>query len=111
MSKKLRCIVTGKVFYMTDQRYAKLVARFGDEETLKEKFVSLIGKKVSEGSCELPTEFKNRIRCSTTGKSCYISNERIEAGIKKHGSLEAFQKQYVCREAARVLRDLAAIKM
>lgn len=104
MSKKLRCTVTGKVFYLTDQRYAKLVSRFGGEEELKTKYVSQIGKKVKEGSLDHPPDFKNRINCRITGASCYISNSRMEAGVKKYGSIEEFQKHYVCREAARLLR-------
>lgn len=104
MSKKLRCKITGKVIYMTEQRYAKLVSKYGSEEKLNDQYVSHVGKKVQEGSMEHTDEFKNRIKCSVTGLSCYISNERIEAGIKKYGSWNAFEDQYISRDAAKLLR-------
>lgn len=105
MTKKLRCNVTGNLFYVTPKRYARILAKYGDEQTLNSTYVSMLGKKIIEGREELPKEINNRIRCSITGKIVYITNQRMEAGIKKYGSEEELRTNYKCREAARFLRE------
>ena len=105
MTKKLRCTVTGNISYFTIKRYIRLLAKYGDEETLKINYVSLMGRKVIEGRAELPTEIRNRIRCRITSKWCFISDDRIHAGIEKYGNWQNLCDNYVSREAARLLRE------
>ncbi len=106
MTKKLKCNVTGNIIYMTEKRYAKLLAKYnGDEEALKRGYTSLRGRQVSEGIIEMPENITNRIRCSVTGRWCYITNERLAAGIAKYGSLENLNKNYICRPAKRLIKE------
>lgn len=105
MTKKLRCNVTQNIFYMTEKRYAKLVAKYGDEEALKSNYVSLRGKKIRDGEQEMPEKINNRIRCSITGHWCYITKERIAAGIAKYGSWEELCKNYKSRVTKRLLKE------
>jgi hypothetical protein len=110
MTKKLRCNVTGNLIYMPEKRYQKLLNKYdGDEAKLKKNFVTLSGKRVQEGSLEEPT-FKNRIKCIVSGRYCVISNQRIAAGIKKHGSWEKLCESYICRPVKRLLREGKPIK-
>lgn len=105
MTKKLRCTVTGNVSYFTPHRYNRLLARYGDEETLAANYVSMVGKKVLCGEIEMPTEIKNRVKCRITEKWCFISDDRIRESLKRFGSWDALRVNYVSREAARLLRD------
>jgi hypothetical protein len=65
----------------------------------------MVGKKIKEGSLDEPKDIKNRIRCTISGKWCYITNQRIAAGIAKYGNWEALCEWYICRTAARLLRE------
>lgn len=105
MVKKVRCNVTGNIVYMTEKRYARVLAKYGDEATLKANYVSMVGKKVHSGELDEPKDIKNRIRCTISGKWCYITNQRILAGVKKYGSIAELHAHYVCRPAARLLRE------
>ena len=105
MVKKLRCTITGNLIYVTPKRYARILAKYGDEEAIKSSYVSMIGRKIKEGSLDEPKDIKNRIRCTISGKWCYITNQRISVGIAKYGSLESLNEHYVCRAAARLLRE------
>ncbi len=106
MSKKITCSVTGNIYYVTDKRYAYIVARYGSEEAVANKYTSLVGRKIRDGQIDYPPNgFKNRIQCTVTGKWCYISNERINKGIEKYGSLEAFRLQYISRPAKQKLKE------
>ena len=104
MTHKLRCTVTGNIIYMTPERYNKLVSKFGNEENLKTNFVSARGKKIREGSQEMPDKITNRIKCTVTDRWYYITNERITAGILKYGSWEKLCENYICRPAKRLLK-------
>jgi hypothetical protein len=105
MTKKIRCNVTQNIIYMTDKRYAKLVAKFGDEEALKANYISMQGKKIRDGALEMPEKIANRIKCSITGRWVYITNERITAGLSKYGSWDELCKNYICRPAKRLLKE------
>lgn len=90
---------------MPEKRYQKLLDRYdGDEELLKKSYITLKGKRIQEGSLKDP-KFKNRIKCSVTGRYCVITNQRIEAGVEKYGSWEKLCESYVCRPAKRLLRE------
>jgi hypothetical protein len=104
MTYKLRCTVTGNIIYMTEKRYTKLLSKFGNEENLKANFVSMYGKKIREGSQEIPDKITNRIKCTVTNRWCYITNERIAAGIAKKGSWEKLCESYICRPAKRLMK-------
>ena len=104
MTKKIRCNVTQNIIYMTEKRYAKVLTKFGNEENLKANFVSAKGKKIREGSQEMPDKIANRIKCTVTDRWCYITNERITAGISKYGSWEKLCENYICRPAKRLLK-------
>jgi hypothetical protein len=105
MTHKVRCTVTGNVLYMTDKRYIRVLAKYGSEENIKTGYVSMKGRKVLEGQIDPPKAIKNRIKCSITGRWCYITNQRIEAGVNKYGSWEALCENYTCRPAKRLLRE------
>lgn len=105
MVKKVRCTVTGNIIYMTEKRYAKVLTKFGNEENLKANFVSAKGKKIREGSQEMPDKIANRIKCHIIGRWVYITNERIAAGIAKYGSYENLCKNYTCRPVKRLLKE------
>lgn len=105
MVKKVRCSVTGNVIYMTEKRYTRALAKYGSEESLKANYVSLVGKRFKEGQIDDVPLAKNRIKCTITGRVCYITNQRIQAVTKKHGTWEDAVKNYVCRPAARLLRE------
>jgi hypothetical protein len=103
MTKKIYCTVTKNIYYLTEKRYARLLARYGNEESLKTNFVSLNGKRLRDGVIEnhIP---QNRIRCKIANTWHYITNERIKAGIVKYGTWEAMCSDYTSRVAARLLR-------
>lgn len=105
MVHKVRCNVTGNIVYMTEGRYARMLAKYGGAEGVKNNYVSLLGKRIRDGIIEEPKQLKNRIKCTITGKWCYITNQRIEAGVKKYGSWEELCNNYICRPAARLLRE------
>ena len=105
MTHKVRCTVTGNLIYMTPQRYARVLAKYGSEEAIKAKYVSMVGKKVHEGVLDVPTDIHNRIRCSISGLWCYITNQRILAGVKKYGSWDELCKHYMSRSTKRLLRE------
>lgn len=108
MTKKVRCTVTGNIIYMTEKRYAKVLAKYGSEEALKANYVSMTGRHFSGGQVdelEMHQSFRNRIRCSITDRWQAISNQRIKAGVAKYGSWEKLCEVYVCRPAARLLRE------
>jgi len=90
---------------MTDKRYAKVLAKYGSEENLKANYTSMVGKQLKEGMIDEIPKFKNRIRCRLTGRWVYITNQRIEAGVKKYGSWDLLCQNYICRPAARLLRE------
>ena len=105
MVKKVRCTVTGNVIYMTEKRYARVLAKYGDEQTLNSTYVSMAGRKMQTGELDTHQNFKNRIRCTISGKICAITNQRMDAGIKKYGSEDELRNHYVCRASARLLRE------
>ena len=105
MVKKVRCTVTGNIIYVTPKRYARILAKYGDEQNLNSTYVSMAGRKMQTGELDTHQNFKNRIRCTITGKWCAITNQRMEAGIKKYGSEDALREWYICRTAARLLRE------
>lgn len=105
MTKKVRCTVTGNIVYLTEKRYAKVLAKYGSEENLATNYISMVGKKIQEGSLDHPPKAKNRIQCTVSGRFCVITNQRIDAGIKKYGSWEELCNHYTCRPAARLLRE------
>lgn len=105
MVKKVRCTITRNVIYMTEKRYARVLAKYGDEQTLNSTYVSMAGRKIQTGELDTHQNFKNRIRCTITGKWCAITNQRLAAGIKKYGSEDELRNHYVCRTAARLLRE------
>ena len=104
MTNKVYCKVTGNVIYMTAKRYARVLAKYGGEEALKANYVSMVGKKIISGERDEVNEFKNRIRCISTDQWCYITDERIQAGIKKHGSWDALKVVYMSRPARRLFK-------
>jgi hypothetical protein len=103
--KKIRCTVTGNIIYITEKRYARMVAKYGDEQTLNSTYVSMAGRKMASGELDTHQNFKNRIRCAISGKWCAITNQRLAAGIKKYGSEAALRERYICRTAAKLLRE------
>ena len=105
MVHKVRCNVTGNIIYMTDKRYARMLAKYGDEEGIKSNYVSLLGKKIRDGRVDEPKAIKNRIKCHVIGRYQYITNQRMAAGIKKYGSWEELCKHYTCRAVAKLLRE------
>jgi len=105
MTKKLRCTVTGNIHYFTEKRYNRLLSKYGDEDTLRMNFVSLVGKKVMDGRIDMPEVLKNRIKCRITGKWHFISDNRIKVGLMKYGSWDTLSTNYISREAARLLRE------
>lgn len=67
-------------------------------------------QKVAEGVVRRATRKSAKsylIRCSSTGKWCYCSEDRHDNLIKKHGSDEAIGQNYVSREAKKNARDAA----
>lgn len=105
MAKKLRCTVTGNWNYCSDERYAKLVQKFGSEDKLIAGYVSREGKKVQDGKGAKPDSFKNKIACTITGELCYISDERLKKLVKREGSEKAVREKYVSRVAKRLLKE------
>lgn len=105
MTHKVRCTVTGNIYYMTDKRYKRVLAKYGSAENLRDTYVSLKGRKILEGQIDRPQAIKNRIKCRILGTYHYITNQRIEAGIKKYGSWEELCKHYTCRLAKRLLKE------
>ena len=105
MTHKLRCTFTGNVIYVTEKRYNRLVSKYGGVNELKQKFVSLKGKRILEGSQEMPEKITNRIKCSVSGRWVYITNERITAGMSKQCSWENLCAAYICRPAKRLLKE------
>ena len=104
MVKKVRCNATGNIVYMTEKRYARMLAKYGSDEGVRQNYVSMAGKHIQEGRLDAHIP-KNRIKCSISGRWCYITNQRIAAGVKRHGSWEELCKNYVCRPAARLIRE------
>jgi hypothetical protein len=105
MARKLRCTVTGNWSYCSEERYQKLVTKYGGEKELEAKYVSRQGKKTSEEGGKAPDEFKNKIECTITGELCYISDERMKKLVKKMGSEQAVRDGYVSRVAKRLLKE------
>ena len=105
MSEKIRCNETGVLYYITEERYDKLVRRYGSDERLRAEYVSVLGKKIREGSEENRQRHTNRVKCSITGLSCYISKSRIDKGIAEFGSWSKFSEVYQCRIAKRLLKQ------
>ena len=105
MAKKLVCVKTGNWSYCSDERYAKLVKKFGGVAELEAKYVSRAGKKLEETGGKVPDLFKNKIECTITGQWCYISDARLKKLAKKFGSEKAVREQYVSRVAKRLLAD------
>jgi hypothetical protein len=55
--KKLTCAKTGNWSYCTNERYEKLIKKFGSEEALKMGWMSRIGKRMTaEGSVSVPSD-------------------------------------------------------
>ncbi len=105
MAKRLQCTVTGNWSYCSDGRYKNLVKKFGSEAKLKAGYISRLGKQIQKGDAEKPDEFANKIRCTVTGRLCYISNERMKRLAKKAGSQAKVRETYVSRVARRLLKD------
>ncbi|MHA2067901.1 MAG: hypothetical protein ACXABY_26365, partial [Candidatus Thorarchaeota archaeon] len=102
MTRKLTCTVTGNWTYCSEERWQKLVAKFGSEEQLTAGYISREGKKVNAGEGEAPTSHKNKIACTITGELMYISPGRMQKLIDKQGSEEAVRNGYVSRVAKRL---------
>jgi hypothetical protein len=90
---------------MTEKRYRKVLAKYGSDENLHKNYISMKGKKIRDGEIDEPTSIKNRIRCIVTNRWCYITNQRIEANIKKYGSWEKTCENYISRPAKRLLKQ------
>ena len=103
MSRKLVCVRTGNWSYCSEDRYQKLVAKYGSEDKLRAEYVSRTGKKLTEGAAA-PDSFKNKIRCTVTGVLCYISDARLASLVAKKGSEQAVREGYISRVAARLLK-------
>lgn len=110
MVKKLKCNVTGNISYLTPKRYRKATIRYGGEANLERNFISLTGRKIQEGKLDEFHPTKNYIQCTVSGRWCYITNQRISASIKKHGSYENVRSNYICRDARRLLKDGTSIE-
>jgi hypothetical protein len=105
MARKLKCTVTGNWSYCSEDRWQKLVAKYGSEEKLRAEYVSRSGKKLSESKADVPDSFKNKVRCTITGELCYVSDKRMHALVKKAGSEEEVRKNYVSRVANRLRKQ------
>lgn len=105
MARKLRCNVTKNWSYCSDERYQKLVEKFGGEEELTAKYVSREGKKLQETGEKAPKDFKNKIACTVTGELCYISDARMAKLVEKLGSEDEVRKQYLSRVAKRLMKE------
>lgn len=105
MARKLKCTVTGNWSYCSEDRWQKLVAKYGSEDKLRAEYVSRSGKKALDAKSEIPSSFKNKVRCTVTGELCYISDKRMKALIKKAGSEDEVRKTYISRVANRLRKQ------
>ena len=106
MVKKLTCNETGIIRYIPEKRYIRMLARYhGDAKSLEDDYVSTVGMKLREGKITEMPPLKNLIKCSVSGEYCYITNERLKAGISKYGSEEELRNNYISREAKRKIKN------
>jgi len=105
MTYKVRCTVTGNVYYMTERRYRRMLSKYGSDENIHKTYISMKGKKIRDGEIEAPSSIKNRIQCTVSGRWCYITNQRTEARIKKFGSWVKACEGYICRPAKRLRKQ------
>jgi len=105
MTRKLTCTVTGNWTYVSEERYQKLVKKYGSVAELEKKYVSRAGKKLQETGDKAPDTFKNKICCTVTGQLCYATNERWHRLLKKYGSEEEIRKNCISRVAKRLLAE------
>lgn len=105
MSRKLICTKSHNWSYCSEERYQKLVKKYGGEAELLAKYVSRVGKKLETEGGKAPDEFKNKIECTVSGQLCYISDARMEKLVKKLGTEDAVRAAYVSRVAKRLLKE------
>lgn len=105
-TRKLKCTITGNWDYCTEERYQRLIEKYGGEENLLKTYASRIGKKIQRGESTQPTQFKNRIKCTVTGQLLALPDPRKQKIMKKNNWTEdELRKNFVCRVAKRLRKE------
>lgn len=113
MAKKITCRVTGESFYVTDDRWNKLMEKYDGDLDL---YVSNKGKRLlkenggdtqkAQGAASKgAVGFTNKIKCNVTGQYFYISPARRERLSKKFGSAEMLEKNWVSKLGITILQE------
>jgi len=112
-SKKLKCNVLGNWSYCNEDRYQKLIAKYGSEEALQAEYQSRAGQKlVAECGGDIEkarkkaqkVDMSDKIACTITGELLVISKARMAKKMETLGLDEkSVRKAYISRVAKRLL--------